>query len=160
MAAGLAFVAACSGTEELALNPAPSASSGEAGGSASGPGAGSSSGASMAASGAASNATDPGSAGDTAQAGQGLSSCRTDIQCAAPTPRCAATGSCVACLSDDDCQRDEARRCSEQGRCVACVDNEDCSDNEDCETLTATCQACATSDCAGTAGASADEEKP
>jgi hypothetical protein len=160
---GLAFVVACGGTEELALNPLLGMSVGGAGGTTMTPAGGSSSGSSVGGSQAeatAGTSSDSSSAGGPSQAGQGPSSCSGDLQCSAPTPRCSDRGSCVACVSDDDCPRDGARRCNEQGRCVACVDNEDCGDNLLCEALTGTCQACASADCASSAGGSSDGGNP
>jgi hypothetical protein len=160
---GLVFVAACAGTEELALNPMPSTSSAGAGGAAMMPAGGSSSGTTVGGAGVGMTggmASDSGQAGTISQAGQRPNACSADVECATPTPRCSESGSCVACLSDDDCPLDGARRCSEQAGCVACLDNEDCGDSKVCETLTGACQTCPTADCAGTAGASSDDAKP
>jgi len=156
---GLAFVAACGGTEELALNPVSTTSLGGAGDTAMMPTGGGGAGISGvgATAGAASGF---GQAGTVLQAGQGPSSCSVDVECAAPTPRCSENGSCVACLSDDECPLDGARHCNEQGRCVACVEAENCGDGEVCDPLTGTCQTCATGDCAGSAGASSEDAKP
>lgn len=153
---GLAISAACGGTEELALNPISTTSAGASSDialPASGTGAGGSLGASGHGGGVASPSDDA-TGGGSPQAGAGPLACSGDLQCAEPTRRCSESGSCVACLSDDDCPLDGARRCDDRGRCVACRESEDCGDKQSCNALTGTCQACSGADCTGLGGSS------
>jgi len=151
---GLVVTAACGGTEELALNPtSPTGSGGTGDVTMTSAGAGGT----LAQSGHAGSAGSPSdqeAAGGPARGGEGPVTCGSDLQCRAPTARCSESGSCVACLSDDDCPIDGARRCDDQGRCVACHDSEDCGDNQTCDSRTGTCQACSGAECNGAGGSS------
>ena len=92
-------------------------------------------------------------AGSAPQAGSNPSACTTDAQCVVPAPRCSELGSCVACVSDEDCPLDSANRCASDGRCVACVETGDCNDGATCEVVSGTCQTPATPDGGGNGGA-------
>lgn len=153
-----AVTVACGGTEELALNPTSATSSGAAGDvtmTTSGAGG------MLGTSGHGGSAGSPSEqeAGGSSRAGEGPVACSGDLQCRAPTPRCSENGSCVSCVSDDDCPLDGARRCNDEGRCVACRQSEDCGDNQTCDTLIGACQACSGAECDG-AGGSSEGGKP
>jgi hypothetical protein len=149
---GLAVTAACGGTEELALNPTSTTSSGGAGdGTMTTSGAGGSL-AGSAHEEAAGSPSEQEAAGGPARGGEAPVACSTDLQCREPAPRCSESGSCVACASDDDCPLDGARRCDARGRCVACRESEDCADNQACDSRTGACQACSGAECTGTGG--------
>jgi len=151
---GLMVTAACGGTEELALNPtSPTSSGGTSDVTMTSSGAGGTLVQSSQA-GSAGSPSDQDAAGSPPRGGEGPTSCGADLQCRAPTPRCSESGSCVACLSDDDCPIDGARRCDAQGRCVACHDSEDCGDNQTCDLSTGTCQACSSAECSSMGGSS------
>jgi len=64
--------------------------------------------------------------------------CASDAQCRGT--RCeTATGTCVACLGNDDCKETSRRFCAPQSYCVECLTNDTCGARKRCDTSAHRC---------------------